>query len=142
MTLKCNGGSTATIVDVLYADDCVLFTNTIRSMQIMMVEFDEVATLFGMELAITKTKVVCNQYSKAMEIKAREAEDISIPTPVQHDTRGSRELARMQTNDHTLFVPVIVIRRENIEVVPQFRYLGVLDTDDGTLDIEIQVRIC
>ena len=75
MTLKCNGGSTATIVDVLYADDCVLFTNTIRSMQIMMEEFDEVVMLFGMELAITKTKIVCNQYSKAMEIEAREAED-------------------------------------------------------------------
>jgi hypothetical protein len=139
---KKRGMRTATIVDVLYADDCVLFTNTIRSMQIMMVEFDEVATLFGMELAITKTKVVCNQYSKAMEIEAREAEDISIPTPVQHYTRGSRELARMQTNDRTLFVPVIVIRRENIEVMPQFRYLGVLDTDDGALDMEIQARIC
>ena len=69
------GMRTATIVDVLYADDCVLFTSTIRSMQIMMVEFDEVATLFGMELAITKTKVVCNQYSKAMEIEEREAEE-------------------------------------------------------------------
>jgi hypothetical protein len=50
----------ATLVDVLYADDCVLFTNTIRVMQTMI---DEVATLFGMELAIAKTKVVCNQYS-------------------------------------------------------------------------------
>ena len=39
---------TATIVDVLYADDCVLFTNTISAMQIMIVIFDDVATLFGM----------------------------------------------------------------------------------------------
>ncbi len=108
----------------------------------MMVEFDEMATRFGMELAITKTKVVCNQYSKAMESEAREAEDTSIPTPAaQHDTRGRRELARLQTNDRTLFVPVILIRREKIEVVPQFRYLGVLDTDDGALDMEIQARI-
>ena len=67
-----HGMRTATIVDVLYADDCVLFTNTIRSKQLMIVEFDEVATLFGMELAITKTKVVCNQYSKALEIDERD----------------------------------------------------------------------
>ena len=137
-----HGMRTATIVDVLYADDCGLFTNTIRSMQIMMVEFDEVATLFGIKLAITKIKVVCNQYSKAMEIEEREAEETSMPTPVQHDTRGSRELTRMQTNDRTLLVPVILIRNEKIEVVPQFRYLGVLDTDDGALDMEIQARIC
>ena len=42
-------------------------------MQIMMNLLDEEATVFGMELAITKTKKVCNQYSKAMEI-----EDIRI----------------------------------------------------------------
>ena len=133
----------ATIVDVLYADDCVLFTNTIRSMQSMIVEFDEVATLFGMELAITKTKVVCNQYSKALEIEAREADDNPIPAiSQQHDTRRSRKLARMQANDHTVLVPVIVIRGEHIKVVPQFRYLGVLDTDDGALGMEIQARIC
>ena len=38
-------------------------------MQLMIVQFDEVSTLFGMELAISKTKVVCNQYSKAMELE-------------------------------------------------------------------------
>ena len=42
------GMHTATIVDVLYADDCVLFTNTIRAMQRMMEVFDEVSTLCGM----------------------------------------------------------------------------------------------
>ncbi len=36
------GMRTATIVDVLYADDCVLFTNTVRAMQSMMRVFDEV----------------------------------------------------------------------------------------------------
>ncbi len=59
---------TVTIVEVLYADDCVMFTNTIAAMQIMIVVFDDVAKLFGTELAIHKTKIVCNQYnSKAME---------------------------------------------------------------------------
>ena len=42
------GMHTATIVDVLYADDCVLFTNTVRAMQRMMEVFDEVSTLCGM----------------------------------------------------------------------------------------------
>ena len=46
------GFGKTTVVDVLYADDCVLFTNTIREMQTMVVCFDEVATIFGMELAI------------------------------------------------------------------------------------------
>jgi hypothetical protein len=136
------GLRTTTIMDVLYADDCVLFTNTIRSMQSMMLIFDEVATLFGMELAIPKTKVVCNQYSKAMEIEAQEMEGPTISAPLQQRTRGRCELERMQTNDRALFAPVIVIRGEKIEVVPQFRYLGVLDTDDGGLGMEIQARIC
>jgi hypothetical protein len=55
------GFGKTTVVDVLYADDCVLFSNTVREMQAMVVCFDEVATIFGMELAIGKTKVVCNQ---------------------------------------------------------------------------------
>ena len=131
----------AHIIDVLYADDCVIFANTIRAMQIMMVAFDEVATLFGMEVAMTKTKVVCDNYSKAMEFKAQEAERQVLVTP-QYSTRGSQELARLQVNDVTLFVPVILIRGEKLEVVPYFRYLGMLDKDDGALGVEIQARIC
>jgi hypothetical protein len=34
------GMRTATIIDVLYADDCVIFANTIRAMQTMMDAFD------------------------------------------------------------------------------------------------------
>ena len=63
------GYGKATVVDVLYADDCVLFANTIREMQTMVICFDEAATIFGMELAIVKTKVVCNHFSKAMSCK-------------------------------------------------------------------------
>ena len=47
----------------------------------------------------------------------------------------------MQVNDVQLYVPVILIRVERIEVVPQFRYLGLLDTEDGALGVEIQARI-
>ena len=106
------GMRTTTIMDVLYADDCVIFANTIRVMQIVMVQFDEVSTLFGMELAISKTKVVCNQYSKAMEIAERNPEEHVLPVASQRRTRGNTELARMQVNDGLLFVPVILIRRE------------------------------
>ena len=40
-----------------------------------------------------------------------------------------------------LFVSEIFIRGEKIEVVPQFRYLGLMNQDDGALGMEIQVRI-
>jgi hypothetical protein len=140
--IRKHGMRTATIVDVLYADDCVLFTNTIGAMQIMIEVFDDVTTLFGMELAINKTKIVCNQYSKAMERETQEiAGSATAGTPL-HNTRGSQALAQMQINDASLFIPVIKIRGEKIEVVPQFRYLGMMDTDDGALGMEIQARIC
>ena len=48
----------------------------------------------------------------------------------------------MPRNEATLFVPIILVRGEHIEVVAQFRYLGLMDTDDGTLGVEIQARIC
>ena len=49
----------------------------------------------------------------------------------------------MHINEYSLFIPVVVtVRGEKIEVVPQFKYLGVLDTDDGALGMEIQARIC
>ena len=91
------GMRTATVVDVLYADDCVLFTNTIRAIQLMIVvQFDEVSILFGMEFAISKTKIVCNQYSKAMELEARDKEDgHAVVEVATYDTRGSRVLARI-----------------------------------------------
>ena len=136
------GYGRVTVVDVLYADDCILFSNTIRDMQTMVVCFDEVATIFGMELAIGKTKVVCNHFSKAMELEARKAEtEIEEEVP-QQDTRHSRILTELLRNDPSLLVPVIKVRGESIEVVSHFRYLGSEDKDDGSLGVEIQARIC
>jgi hypothetical protein len=60
----------------------------------------------------------------------------------QHDTRGSRTLLELLQNDPSLVVPIIKIRRESIEVVSHFRYLGAEDKDDGSLGVEIQARIC
>jgi hypothetical protein len=81
-----------------------------------------------------------------MEIKAQELEGQVItapPSSAQHNTRGRQVLAQIHVNDITVFVPVIQIRGgEKIEVVPHFRYLGLLDTDDGALGMEIQARIC
>ena len=100
-----------------------------RAMQTMMIVFDEVATAFGMELALNKTKIVCNQYSKAMEIEEIEAREKEGETAqeeaTQHNTRGNaqRKTARLQVDDITLFVPSITIRGETIEVVPHFKYL-------------------
>lgn len=135
------GYGKATVIDVLYADDCVLFTNTIREMQTMVVCFDEVATIFGMELAIGKTKVVCNHFSKAMELEARKG-DAGTEEEPRHNTRGGRVLMEIMHNEPSLLVPIIKVRGESIEVVSHFRYLGAEDKDDGSLGVEIQARIC
>ena len=58
---------TFTLFDVLYADDCVLFANWVPAMQLMVDIFDQIATIFGMVIAIDKTKVICNAISKASE---------------------------------------------------------------------------
>ena len=39
-------------------------------------------------------------------------------------------------------MPVILIREERLEVVPYFRYFGLLDKDNEALGMEIQARIC
>ena len=116
---------------------------TVCCSRTQLVLFDEVSTLFGMELAINKTKIVCNHYSKAMELEARNEEyGGRVMEEAQHDTRGSRTRVESQTEDVSLFMPTIRVQEENIEVVPQFRYLGLANTDDGALGVEIQARIC
>ena len=128
------GYDKATVIDVLYADDCVLFTNTIREMQTMVVCFDEVATIFGMELAIGKTKVVCNHFSKAMELEVRKGDAETEEEP-RHNTRGGRSLMELMHNEPSLLVPIIKVRGESIEVVSHFRYLGAEDKDKGSLGV-------
>ncbi len=48
---------TFTRFDVLYTDDCVLFANWVPAMQLTVDIFDQVATIFGVVIAIDKTKV-------------------------------------------------------------------------------------
>ena len=67
---------TFTLFDVLYADDCVLFANWVLAMQIMVDIFDQVATIFGMVIAIEKTKVICNTISKAVYSKDLQTEEV------------------------------------------------------------------
>ena len=62
--------SSFTLLDVLYADDCVLFGNSVSSMQIMVDVFEDLATKFGMEVSIDKTKVICNGVSKVAYMEA------------------------------------------------------------------------
>ena len=46
--------SSFTSLDVLYADDCVLFGNSVSTMHIMVDIFENLATKFGMEVSIDK----------------------------------------------------------------------------------------
>jgi hypothetical protein len=124
---------TFTLFDVLYADDCVLFANWVPAIQIMVDLFDQIATIFGMVIAIDKTKVICNAISKAMYSK-------DLPTEeVRYHTRRHTQLA--EDKGGQLITPTIAIRGKLIEVVPRFKYLGLHDTEDGTLENTVRARI-
>ena len=118
--------NTFTLFDVLYADDCVLFANWVPAMQIMVDIFDEVATIFGMVIAIDKTKVICNAISKAMYARNQ------LPEEVRYHTRRHTRLLEDEGSQH--ITPKISIRGKVIEVVPSFKYLGLHDTEDGALE--------
>ena len=96
-----------------------------------------------MELVATgKTNVVCNHYnSKALEVETQAAEG-HLPGEASYDTRRSRRTSELYAEDTTVFAPTITVRQEAIEVVPNFRYLGAEDKDDGSLGVEIQAQIC
>ena len=68
------------LFDVLYADDCVLFANWVPAMQLMVDIFDQIATIFGMVIAIDKTKVICNAISKAMYARNLSTEEVRYQT--------------------------------------------------------------
>ena len=124
---------TFTLFDVLYADDCVLFANWVPAMQIMVDIFDQIATVFGMVIAIDKTKVVCNAISKAMYATNLSTEE------VRYQTRRHTQLVEDGDGHHT--TPKISIRGKLIDVVPSFKYLGLHDTEDGALENTVRARI-
>jgi exonuclease III len=133
---KTTNNGVFTLLDVLYADDCVLFANSISAMQTMVTEFDAVATKFGMEVSIEKTKVICNgmskiSYTEAEEDKVREAER-------HHRTRRRSQWIEVPSSPT---VPKISIREKPLEVVSSFKYLGLHDTDDGAIENAVRARV-
>ena len=90
-------------------------------MQLMVDIFDQVATVFGMVIAIDKTKVICNAISKAMH-----ARDLQTTEEVRYHTRRHTQLVEDKGGQH--ITPTISIRGKLIEVVPSFKYLGLHDT--------------
>ena len=95
--------------------------------------FDQVATIFGMVIAIDKTKVICNAISKAMYARGISTEE------VRYHTRRHTQLVKEEGGQHV--VPKISIRGKVIEVVPSFKYLGLHDTEDGALENTFRARI-
>ena len=124
---------TFTLLDVLYADDCVLFANWVPAMQKMVDIFDQIATIFGMVIAIDKTKVICNAISKAMNARNLSTEE------VRYQTRRHTQLIEDGEGQHV--TPKISIRGKLIDVVPSFKYLGLHDTEDGALENTVRARI-
>ena len=125
--------NTFTLFDVLYADDCVLFANWVPAMQLMVDIFDQVATIFGMVIAIDKTKVICNSISKAMYAKGLSTEE------VRYHTRRHTQL--LEEGEGQLVIPKIIIQGKVLEVVPSFKYLGLHDTEDGAMENTVRARI-
>ena len=92
-------------------------------MQLMVDIFDQI---FGMVIAIDKTKVICNAISKAMYSKGLSTEE------VRYHTRRHTQLVEDEGGQQV--APTISIRGKVIEVVPNFKYLGLQETEDGTLE--------
>ena len=86
-----------------------------------------------MVIAVDKTKVICNAISKAMYSK-------DLPTEeVRYHTRRHTQLVEDKGGQH--ITPRISIRGKMIEVLPSFKYLGLHDTEDGTLENTVRARI-
>ena len=98
--------------------------------------FDKVATVFGMVIAIDKTKVICNAISKAMH-----ARDLQTTEEVRYyHTRGGHT-QMLEEEDWRHIIPKLSIRGKVLEVVPSFKYLGLHDTEDGSLENTVRSRI-
>ena len=110
-------------------DDCVLFLNSVKAMQAIVSIFDSLATEFGMEVSIEKTKVICNHTSKV------EYKNYLPPEEVQHLTRSRSQDDGNKTDS---IFPQLSIRGRNIEVVSNFKYLG---NEYGSLENIVRARI-
>jgi hypothetical protein len=78
--------------------------------------------------------VICNAISKAMYSK-------DLPTEeVRYHTRRHTQLVEEDKGGQHI-TPRISIRGKMIEVVPSFKYLGLHDTEDGTLENTVRARI-
>jgi hypothetical protein len=131
--------SSYTLLDVLYADDCVLFGNSVSSMQIMVDTFEGLATKFGMEVSIDKTKVIFNGVSKVvayMEAKENRVDEEAL----QSRNRLRRRTQSIDTPQPPIS-PRISIRGIPLEIVTSFKYLGLHDTEDGAVENAVRGRV-
>lgn len=106
---------------MLYADDAVIFSNSLHDLSVMIGIADELLSMYGMHISIKKTKVmIYNQLKSTCKVNEEE---------------GS-------TTNNT-----ITIRGEEIEVVEEFKYLGTIISsrvggkeDRGGIWAEVEAR--
>ena len=106
---------------VCYADDCILFAQSEEQLQRMLNSFHRICMAFGMEISVSKTKVM--RMNGAIE-------DGIIPD------RDRREgTATPQPREAEL-----AINGAKLEVAKSFNYLGCVENEDNTMRTEVVRR--
>ena len=106
---------------VCYADDSILFAQSEASMQRMLDIFSNICMAFGMEISVTKTKVMRIRGALEDGIIVDRARREGSPTPRPRDV-------------------ILYINGERVEAVQQFNYLGCSENEDNTMRTEVAKR--
>ena len=122
------------IYEILYADDIVLMAHTEAAIVAMVGIFEEVSTSFGQRINAGKTKVMVVQNGPN-----------GVPDPVieiRQEARRAAERTRQQQQGNGSEEVQEEIPKEIIEVVTQFKYLGSMENSQGTMEQELEKRLC
>jgi hypothetical protein len=110
------------IYNVLFADDAEIFATTREALQEMLRVFDEVVQYFGQEVSVSKSKIL-------------------IIGDTRYDYIGTKQKGARKANAAQAGEFVFNIGGEVLEVVNKFKALGMIQSWDGRVDMELKERI-
>ena len=126
------------LYEVMYADDIVLLAHTEAAIIAMVTIFDEISTSFGQRINAGKTKVMVVQRHPN-----------GVPNPVIEIRQAARfeaervkQQQQQQPQANELEANQDDIKKEIIEVVTKFKYLGSVENSAGTMEDELEKRLC
>ena len=93
--------------EILYVDDWMIFSTSMKELQLMLDIINDVVEIFLQEVSISKTK-----YMRVIRCEEKMEDKINL-----------------------------TIKGEIVEEVKEFKYLGVHESYDGKMDVEIEKRI-